>query len=384
MLAAPLAGRVLADHGATVVRVESGLRPDPVRLINPFRGDYGDPEGSVAWHSSNAGKLSLALNLQNAEGRAVLLDLARWADVIVESFSPGVMERLGLGYEQLRAANPSVIVLSSTLSGHSGPIQGFSGVGIHGAALAGFYPFVAWPDRAPAGPYAAYTDYTSPYLTTMAILGALEWRRRTGAGQHIDFSQVEGAIHFLAQAILDHQVTGSAPLGVGNADEVMVPHGVYPGWRPGQWLAIACAGDGQWQRLATIIGRDDLASLDTDARRVKSHDIDHAIRSWSTCRPCSQSQDLLQASGIPAHTVQGSPECAADPQLVHRCHYRELPHDHLGSTFVEAAGFRLSRTPGDVATPGPMLGQHSEFVLRELLAYTDDQVFEVVMSGALE
>ena len=215
--AGPFATRMLAYFGATVIRLESQTRPDQVRSsgLSRVMGDDG-PEVSQQWHSINADKLSLQLKLKVPESRQVVLDLARTSDVVINAFSPGVLERLGLGHDDLRAVNPQLIVVSTTLFGHSGPLSAIPGFGNMGAAMGGYYELTGWPDRLPAGPFLAYTDATSPRLTAAVIMAALDWRDRTGEGLSLDFSQAEGGIHFLSEAVLDQAVNGYAQSRMGN------------------------------------------------------------------------------------------------------------------------------------------------------------------------
>jgi benzylsuccinate CoA-transferase BbsF subunit len=275
-------------------------------------------------------------------------------------------------------------MLSSCLCGQTGPLRRFAGLGNMGAALSGFYPIVGWPDRPPAGPYMAYSDYTAPRLAASALLGALEWRRRTGEGQYLDFSQLEAALHFLAPAILDQQVNGRDAGRCGNDDRTFAPHGVYPTTDEGRWVAVACDRDEQWSALATEIGRAELAGLPAEARRERRTEIDAAIEAWTTARTGETVQSLLQSRGVPAHAIQHSADCVADPQLKHRGHFIDAEHARWGTTFVEAPGFRLSRTPGRVHRAGPTLGEDNEHVLAKLLGYSNDRIAEIVLSGALQ
>ncbi len=211
VFAGPLATRVLADFGATVVKVEGPTHPDASRGGGgALCGDLS-LEGSVAFAHFNCGKLGLSLDLTTEAGREVLRDLVRWADVLVESYTPGVMEAWGLGYDDLRMLNPQLVMVSTSLMGQTGPLSEFAGFGNLAGAITGFYELTGWPDRPPAGPFLAYTDYVAPRYTVAALLAALDWRRRTGHGQHLDLAQAEASIHFLAPAILDHTMNGVDP-----------------------------------------------------------------------------------------------------------------------------------------------------------------------------
>lgn len=385
-IAAPMATRVLADHGATVVRIETELRPDAIRGAGPFiAGTPGGMEDTAQWHSVNAGKRSLQLNLGQPEARQVALDLVRWADVVVESFTPGAMGSWGLSPAELLAVNPGVIVLSSCLMGQTGPLRSFAGFGNLAGAITGFYEVTGWPDRPPAGPFLAYTDYTSPRLIVVALLAALDHRRRTGQGQHLDLSQGEAALHFLAPALLDQAVNGRVAARVGNDDVDHAPHGVYPVGAPEQdrWIAIACTSDDAWRRLATELGRPELGPLDGGERLARRRELDEMVAGWTAGQDGEALQVALQALGVAAHQVQNSSECLADPQLAWRQHFRSVPHPIHGSCWVEGPHVTFSRTPPEPAWAGPTLGQHTDHVLRELLGYDDDQVTALVIADAL-
>ena len=234
---------MLADHGATVVKIETGSRPDILRSVTPSIGEGGGYESGLQFHSLNAGKLDLTLDLATPEARDVVRDLVKWCDVLTESFSAKAMTSWGLGYGELHNINPKLIMFSSCLMGQTGPMRFYAGFGTMAAAIAGFYPVTGWPDRIPAGPFTAYTDYISPRLSVVLIMAALEHRRRTGQGQHIDFSQLEGALHFLAPQLLDEEINGRTAGRHGNADPHMTPHAVFPAKGNDKWVAIACETD---------------------------------------------------------------------------------------------------------------------------------------------
>ena len=381
--AGPTVTRALADFGATVVKVESGRRIDTARTIGPYWHGETGTETSAAFHNLNAGKLSVTVDLDTATGRAVVLDLVRWADVVTESFSPHAMGRWGLGYDELRRANPSVIMLSSCLMGQTGPLADYAGFGNLAAAWCGFTELVGWPDRPPTGPFGAYTDYIAPRLALAVLLAALDLRRRTGEGQHIDVSQAEAALHFLAPALLDTEVNGRQPARCGNDDDAMAPHGVYRARGEDRWVAIACETDEHWRRLAAAVGRPDLAGW-TIARRLSGRRrLDTVVEAWTATRHAEAMQEELQGLGVPAHAVQHSPQCDRDPQLRHLSHFITVEHPELGPVELEGPRYRLSATPGVVGPP-PALGQHVLPVLTGILGYDADRVSELVASGAFE
>ncbi|MBK01430.1 MAG: hypothetical protein CL464_03060 [Acidimicrobiaceae bacterium] len=386
--AGPFATRMLGYYGARVIRIESQTRPDQVRTSGLTRDpdDPDGPENSQQWHSINANKESLQINLKAPEARQVVLDLAAQSDIAINAFSAGVLDRMGLSPADLLKVNPRLIICSTTLFGQTGPLSPIPGFGNMGAATGGYYELTGWADRLPAGPFLAYTDATSPRLTAALLIAALDHRERTGEGTVLDFSQAEGGIHFLTEAILDQQVNGFAQTRIGNADRWQAPHSVY---RCGeitedQWLAIACESDDQWAALAHTLGREDLADLQLAERLNREEELNQLLSDWCGEQDPDIATHLLQANGIPSHRVQNSPEVAADPQLLHRNHFVEVPHEVYGSSWVEQYGFRLSRSDGTPERAGPLWGEHNFEILSELLGYDADQIAELVIAGVLE
>lgn len=388
ILAGPTMGRVLADHGATVVRVESATHVEGLRTLTPFVDDKIDPETSALYLNTNAGKLGVALNLATPEAREVVLDLVRWADVVLESFSPKALKAWGLDYEALREVNPSIVMLSSCLFGQTGPLATFAGTGNMAAAMMGFYGITGWPDRWPAGPFGAYTDYLAPRFGLAALLGALDHRRRTGEGQYVDFSQAEGCIQLLSPAILDLVVNDVTLERRGNADPQLAPHGVYPCAGDDVWVAIACATDEHWRSLAGLLDRADLAGdagLATgEGRLARAAELDDAVAAWTAGQTVADVVDRCQAAGVPAHGAATSEDCWADPQLAHWGHFVTVAHSMLGDITVEAPRFHLTRTPGRVSRTAPTLGEHTSEVLSEILGYDDDRIGDLYAAEALE
>jgi crotonobetainyl-CoA:carnitine CoA-transferase CaiB-like acyl-CoA transferase len=387
-LAGPLATRILADYGATVVRVESTKRVDVCRTITPFLGEEPGAENGALFHTTNVGKRMLTLDPSKPEGRAAVLDLVRWADVVTEAFTPKAMKAFGLDYETLRGVNPGLIMLSTCLMGQTGPLARFAGFGNLAAALTGFFELTGWADRPPAGPFGAYTDYIAPRYNAIALLAALEHRRRTGRGQHIDLSQAEASLHFLAPALLDCIVNGSVATRMGNADLEMAPHGVYPCAGEDRWVAIAVRDERDFEALCAAIGRPELAReprfATAPGRRAASAELDALLCAFTRALPMEEVEARLQEVGVPASAVQNSPECWRDPQLRHRGHFLRVAHPTHEASFVEGSRFLLSRTPAHVEGPAPTLGADTHAVLTGILGYDDEKIAELAIAGALE
>jgi crotonobetainyl-CoA:carnitine CoA-transferase CaiB-like acyl-CoA transferase len=388
VIAGPGATRLLADYGATVVRIETSNRPDACRTLRPHLGGRPGTERSALFHSTNAGKHMLSLDLSKPAGREVLLDLVRWADVVAESFSPKAMRAWGLDYESLRKVNPELIMLSSCLMGQTGPHATFAGFGNLAAAVTGFYDLTGWPDRAPAGPWGAYTDYIAPRYGAIAVLAALEHRRRTGEGQYIDLAQGEAALHFLAPALLDVAVNGRVPTRAGNRDPDRAPHGVYPCAGEDRWVAIAVESDAAFRALCDVLGRPELAAdpryATLPGRLAHQDELDAAVSRWTSRHDMHAAERVLQERGIAASAVQNAAEIVVDPQLVHRGHYRELPHPEAERTVMEQSRFHLSRAPARTVETAALTGADNQHVLQEILGYDDERITELVIAGALE
>jgi benzylsuccinate CoA-transferase BbsF subunit len=387
VMAGPASTRILADYGATVVRIESPTRVDTARTLQPYHGNQLGPDSSGLFANCNAGKLGISLDLGNPAARTVVHDLVRWADVVTESFSPKAMRAWGFDYESLRNVNPGVIMLSSCLMGQTGPLAKIAGFGNMAAAIVGFTNLTGWPDRPPAGVFGAYTDYVAPRFTALSILAALDHRRRTGQGQYIDLSQAECAIHFLGPAILDYTVNGRVEERAGNSDAAFAPHGVYPAAGDEQWVAIVCRDDDDWRRLCAAMENEILARdsrYASAAGRLEHRDaIDSSIAAWSRKFDRAGIESRLQSHGVPAHQVQNSADAYRDPQFVHREHFVALDHPSLGKFTVEGPRAKLSRTPAAVRRAAPSLGQDNQHVLESILGYDETQITELVATGAL-
>ena len=386
--AAPAATRSLADWGATVVKVESTKYLDALRTGQPYKDGVVGAERSANFCNANIGKLGLTLDLSKPEGREVAIRLASWADVVVENFSPKAMQNWGLDYETLRARNPGLIMVSTCLNGGTGPQAALAGYGTMGAALSGFHDLTGWPDRPPAGPFLAYTDYVSPRFIAASILAAVDHRARTGQGQFIDLSQAEASLHFLAPALLDYAVNQRLRSRMGNSSEEAAPHGVFRCAGEDAWVAIAVETELQWRSLCDAVDHPAWASDDRfslfSRRYARRKELAALIEGWTCERTSEEAEAILQAAGVPAHRVSTCEDVLADPQLAARGHFVTVDHPVVGPVTVEGPRFRLSRDTAAGMSPAPTLGQHNDLVLREILGMTDDEIAELVVAGALD
>jgi crotonobetainyl-CoA:carnitine CoA-transferase CaiB-like acyl-CoA transferase len=387
LMAGPVATKYLADHGATVVRVETASPPCRLRAAGPYKDGVPGANRSQFFGDFNTSKLSLSLNIKNPQGLAVVRRLIAWADVCVENFAAGTADGLGIGYGAASGINPSIIYASSCLMGQTGPAAAFAGYGYHAAAIAGFYEITGWPDLPPAGPWSAYTDVVSPRFFAAAIMAALDRRRRTGEGEHIDLSQLEAALIFLAPQLIDYQSSGHVVTRAGNVSETAAPHAAYPCAGEDQWCAMAIESDEQWAALRSAIGDPEWAG---DARFAKAEgriggrdEIDVRLSEWTRERAPYEVLAILQEAGVPAGVAQRSSDLLNDPQLAHRRFHRYMEHPEMGNVPYSGHEFRIRGYDNGPLFPAPCLGQHSEQVMRDILGMSEEEMTEVLAAGAV-
>ncbi len=388
VIAGPTATRYLADFGATVVRVESSKRIETGRTIGPFHGGVPGPENSGMFLNMNTDKYGITLDMTSDEGRDVVRDLVRWADIVTESFSPRAMRNWGLGYEQLREIKPDLIMLSTCLFGQSGPYSEIAGFGTMGSAISGFVNLGGDKDGPPVGPFGAYTDYVAPRFTVAALMAALDHRNRTGEGCYIDQSQAESSMHFMSTGLLDYEVNGRVTERNSNRDSRRAPHAVYPAAGKDRWVAISVEDEDTWKNFYQASSIPDLGSdprFDTLEQRLKNEDaLNDLIAAWTAQQDATETERVLQEAGVAAHTIQNSIDAYADPQLQHRGEFVEMDHPVHGTTTVEGARFKFSRTPAEYRFTAPTFGRDNEYVLKEILGYDEDKLTDLAIAGVLE
>ncbi|MFQ5416238.1 MAG: CaiB/BaiF CoA transferase family protein [Myxococcota bacterium] len=384
--AGPIATRYLADQGATVVRVESSVRPDFLRMIHLTADNPHGLDGSPMFVLMNPNKQSVAVNLSTAEGVALVRRLVAWADVVSENFSPKAMAKWGLDYESLRADHPRMIMLSSCLFGQTGPQRMYPGFGGQGAALAGFNHLTGWPDRDAVGPYGTITDSLSPRYVALLIAAALLKRERTGEGQYIDVSQIETAVYSLSEVVVRCSARGEVLGRRGNECEYAAPHGIYPCRGDDRWIAIAVFSDEEWRSLCGEM--EDAAPADRRFASVRGRiehrdELDQIIGDWTQRHDAHPLMERLQAAGVEAGAVQDFDDLRADPQLAHRGHFQKLHHALLGELAFEQCAIRPAENPPTLRAPGPNLGEHTASFLGEVLGMEAEEIESLVAKGVL-
>jgi benzylsuccinate CoA-transferase BbsF subunit len=380
--------RILADLGAEVIKVESQSHPDNLRLSGPHQPGAKALESSGYFASRNTSKKSIALNMSHPRAREIALRLAARCSIVSNNFRPGVMEKWGLGYDQVAAANPSVIYLAMPMQGSSGPHRDYIGFGSTIAALCGLTTMAGRPGRAPIGTGTHYPDHVpNPGHALVAVLAAVLHRARTGEGQRIELAQIESTVNMLGPSVLAWSATGALPRIDGNRRAGAVPRGVFPCAGEDAWCAIEVNDDRQWQGLAAALGspqwmRED--ALATLAGREARQDAIEARLAQETRRlPPAELVERLQAQGVPAAKVASSADVTDDPQLRARGYWHSVAHAEMGSVLVNLPPFRRVGEERVPPGPPPLLGEHTIEVASELLGFDaaecrhliDDKVF---------
>ena len=386
-IAGPLATRALGGLGATVVKVEYHRYPDVIRLVPPHKDDVPGVDRSTQFAFYNFGKYSISIDMGTGPGQEIAKRLVTWADVLIENMSPGSMARWGFDYESCRQVKSDIVYISSSSLGREGPLSSLAVHGYHHTPLGGFSHLTGWPDRPPWPDPIAYTDSVAPCFSVLALVGALIYRRRTGKGVYIDQSQTEAGIYLLGPTILDYLVNGRVAKRRGNRDPGMVPHGIFPCRGDDRWVAIAVSNEEEWQQLCRALGKEewlqDEKFATVTARKKNEDELERLISQWTVQRTPEEVMELLQSAGVPAGIVATTEDLFNDPQLEHREHFRTLEHEVIGPYSHELPSFRFSKTPYQPQRPAPLLGEHNEYVLKDILGYSDDEIAGFLVERAI-
>ena len=383
--AGPMASRYFVQQGATVVKIESRARPDFLRYLN--RGGEQALNNSPMFVLLNADKKSLALNMAEQAGRELAWRLIERADVVINNFSPGVMEKWGMEATAIRARNPAAVVAGSSLFGATGPERNYPGFGGQGSAIAGFNQLTGQPRMEPHGPWATITDSLSPRYLAVALSAALLRRRRTGEGCSIDLSQIEAAVYSLSELVVRQSANDENIERRANSDQRMAPHGVYRCKGDDRWIAVAVLDDVRWKMLRELLGRpawmmeEGLDKL--ELRLEQAEVLDRCLQEYTATRDADELSRELQEAGIEAAVVMDLARLDDDPQLAARRYFTRVEHESLGELALERVGFTVSDMPAKIEQPGPDLGQHSSEVLRELLGLDQDEIDQLGEQGVL-
>lgn len=387
IIAGPTCTRVLADFGAEVIRVEHAQAADSIRMGRPVMGDTPTLNNSGFFNYFNRNKKSALLNVRHPMGMDLVKRLIAQCDVVVENFSSRVMESWGLGYEELRALRPDIIYCSISGFGHFGRDRDFTTWGPTAQALSGLTLTSGLPGMPPAGWGYSYMDHTAGYEAAIAVMAAVHHRNRTGEGQHIDMSQVEAGIVLNGPAVLDYTVNGRSwrrpgmPPGNRAWQPEVAPHNTYPCAGEDRWIAIACFNDAEWQALIRAMDEPrwayDVNFRSNEARLANQDELDERIGEWTSEFVDYEAMEILQAAGVRAGVVQkASDRFESDPQLKARGWWARLPHAELGKSDFDGVVPRLSDTPGLLRVAGPLIGEHTYDVMREVVGMTEEEYVE--------
>jgi benzylsuccinate CoA-transferase BbsF subunit len=381
----PLVTKFMGDYGAEVIKIESPARPDDVRAIGPYRNDLPGVNRSCLFALYNSSKYGMTLNLRKPESVEIAKKLIAKSDIVVESYRAGVIEKLGLGYETLRRIKPDIIMLSCTIYGQTGPASVQAMLGTFFQSEASITHFIGWPDRAPVVVPNPYTDYHAPWMGLSAVLSALDYRRRTGRGQHIDLTQIESTPHFLGPVMMDFIVNRREQSRSGNRSSHAAPHGVFRCRGDDRWCAVAVHTDEEWSGFCKALGRPDWAEdkkfSTLTGRKQNEDELETLIAQYTVHRAAEEIVEALRNEGVAASIVQnGQDLMEKDAQLRYRGAFLEKDHPEMGKCTLQQPPYRFSESAPDLKRP-PCLGEHTETICTQLLGLSDEEFVRLSADG---
>lgn len=392
LIAIPWAMKMLGDMGAQVIRMESCQRLESYRgdsvYLNDISGEFWNRGAN--FYEQNRNKLGITLDLNSDDGLSILRQLVSISDVFVENFTPRVIKNFKLEYEDLRIIRPDIIMVSSTGYGYSGPWSGFGATGPATEGASGLAYTSGYADGPPAMPEIPYTDYTAGEHTVYGVMAALMHRLRTGQGQFIDISQTQTASATVPEALMDFAVNGRIQPRMGNQHMSKAPHGCYPCQGDDRWIAIAVGDDDQWQSLCGALGQEGWAEDSRFSlgltRWDNRLDLD-ALVAVETCKwDAHDLMSQLQAQGVPAGAVLDSKDLLFDPHLMERGFYEVVSHHpstNIPPLPYASRPWKLLGTPAVAGNAAPLMGEHNNLVLGELLCRSDEQLAELERQGVI-
>lgn len=399
--AGPAVGQILADMGAEVIKVESRKRLDllrtmgrPVidgRLVVGSRGVI-DPEDekelTPIFHNVNRNKRGIAADLQHPQAVALVKELIKQSDVVIENFAPGALRRMGLDYETLRALKPDIVMISMSAAGQWGPLAETRAYAPTLTCLAGMESIVGYEGEGVQGMLTfGISDPSAAVHGALAVLAALYHRRRTGEGQYIDMSQLEATVALLGTPVMDYFMNGRVAGPQGNRDPLLAPYGNYPCLGTEAWISIAVASDEQWRHLCAALGEPEWAGdgrfATTEARQRHRAALDRLIATRTANYDKHELAALLQQQGVAAAPVLSVEEGRGDPHFQARELYLPCDHPMFGPGAVVGSPWHFSETPGAIRRHAPLLGQDNQYVYGELLGLPGEEIERLVAAEIL-
>jgi benzylsuccinate CoA-transferase BbsF subunit len=385
--AGPYAAELLALMGAEVIKIESRKRPCITRRQpHPITGQPYDIDDCPYFKDLNMNKLGVALNLSQPKAIELAKRLVERSDVVVESFTPGVMSRLGLGYEVLRSVNPSIIMLSSSANGTTGPEARYAGYAPMFNATSGLGELTGYPDGPPTV-MRITIDNVVAHLNAFAILAALIYRQETGEGQYIDAASQEVIACLIGDSIMDYTMNGRVQSRDGNRDEIMAPHNCYRCLGEDKWINIAVSTEEEWQILCQVMGNPDWSKearfSDAYNRWQNQEELDKLLESWTINYSNYDLMHTLQKAGVAAVPSFTSEDLFADPHLAEREFSQVFERPRTGNYVIIAPPWKLSATPARIVQDAPSLGEHNEYVFGKLLGISREEINKLQEEGVL-
>jgi len=381
--------KMLADLGADVVKIESSKRLDSLRLARPYKDGVKGVNRSGYFADRNTGKRSITLDLKRDEARDLARRLIQDSDIVTNNFTPGTLDRLGLGYARFAAERPDLVFVEMSMQGGDGPARDYLGYGATIAALCGLQFLTDRPGGRGAGTGTNYPDHIpNPCHAAFAILAAIRHRRRTGLGQYIDLAQTEPTIAVLAPALMA-AAAGEAVAPSANGGAAAAPVGVYPTAGEDRWIAISAPDEASWRSLLGVLGvgalADDPRFGDGASRALNRAVLDEALDRVTRALDGEDLMHRLQAAGVAAGVVRDAKGVVAeDPQFAHRGHWVRFDHPEMGRTLYNAPPFRFARGEVGLGGRSPLLGEHTDEVLRGRLGLDDAEIGRLRAEGVLE
>jgi benzylsuccinate CoA-transferase BbsF subunit len=378
--AAPRATCLLADMGAEVIKVETRKRPDPVRFgpDNLSR----DPEMDPLFHSINRNKLGILLDLTTSEGIGLIKQLVGISDVVVENFSPGVMNRFGLDYDSLSKIKSDIIMISFPGVGSEGPLSDVVTYGPSLAGLAGMDSLIGYEGERVLGMQQAYADINAALFGAWAIQVSLFHREQYGEGQRIEVAQIEALLSTMPEPVMDASLNGRIYESIGNANSMMAVHNNYPCSGDDKWVSIAILTDHEWEGFCRALGAPDWTKSskfsDGYNRMQNRKKLDNCIAAWTADKTPQEVMGMLQEAGVAAAPCADTEERYFDPHFQEREVIVNVEHPVTGVDFIPKVVCNLSETPGSIRRPAPLLGEHNQYVFGELLGRSGDEINDLV------
>lgn len=376
--AGPYATCLLGLLGAEVIKVESQQRLDHSRLLSFSTGrKFSNPNQSSVFNTLNLNKLSVTLNLKEKKAIEIAGRLAGISDVVMENMRPGVISRLGLGYEVLSKIKPDLIYLSSSACGQTGPEREYVGYAPTFAALGGISHITGYPDWPPSNLMGA-VDLRSATTSAFAILAALCFRQKTGEGQYIDLSSQETIAVMTGDAIMDYLMNQRVPTRKGNEDEIFAPHNCYPCHGEEKWISIAVTTEEEWVSLCRVMERPALINdnrfADMAKRRENLIELDRIISEWTKDQDYYDIMEKLQKVGVAATPSLSGEGLFKDPHIKERGVFYQVDHPELEKDWVLAPPWKFSESPASIRRHAPAIGEHNDHVFQTLLGMSKDEI----------